>query len=296
MKLTEILGINKKTASPCLIHIPIDRLVPNPLQPRRIFDEEELRKLSLSIRQNGIIQPICVRYRENTPEISLNGQTVRAKAVYEIIAGERRWRASKLAGLKTVPCMLITATAGESAQMALAENAFRNDLDFFEQAAAMQNIMMICDITQAELAESLGLSQPTVANKLRLLKYGEEERRIIRKSRMPERQARCFLRIADSEKRLRLLCIAAENGYTVEECELLVENCFGRPQRTGRQKKKGATQKLVGTVSDIRFFINSVDKAISLASAAGFSVEREENDKGDYVEICLKIPKSRMAG
>ena len=160
----------------------------------------------------------------------------------------------------------------------------------------MQNIMMICDITQAELAESLGLSQPTVANKLRLLKYGEEERRIIRKSRMPERQARCFLRIADSEKRLRLLCIAAENGYTVEECELLVENCFGRPQRTGRQKKKGATQKLVGTVSDIRFFINSVDKAISLASAAGFSVEREENDKGDYVEICLKIPKSRMAG
>lgn len=296
MKISEILGLTKKTPAPCLIHIPIDRLVPNPLQPRRVFDNEELHKLAISIKQNGIIQPLCVRYRENTPEISLNGQTVRAEAVYEIIAGERRWRASRLAGLKTVPCMLISATAGESAQMALAENAFRNDLDFFEQASAMQNIMIVCDVTQAELAQSLGLSQPTVANKLRLLKYSEEERRIIRESRMPERQARSFLRISNTDIRLRLLKTAAENGYTAEECEVLVESYFGGIQKPVKQKKKGATQKLVGTVSDIRFFINSVDKAISLASAAGFTVERQEKDNGDYVEICLKIPKSRMAG
>jgi len=295
LKLSEIFSLSKKTTAPCLLHIPVDCLVPNPLQPRRIFDKEELQKLSASIKQNGIIQPLCVRRRENTPEISLNGQTVRAKAEYEIIAGERRWRASRMAGLKTVPCMLISATAGESAQMALAENAFRNDLDYFEQAAAMQNIMIVCDVTQAELAASLGLSQPTVANKLRLLKYGEEERRIIRESRMPERQARAFLRISNSEARLKLLQAAAEKGYTAEECELLVESYLHGAKKPEKQKKKGATQKLVGTVSDIRFFINSVDKAIGLASAAGFTVEREETDKGDHLEICLKIPKSRMA-
>ncbi len=297
MKLSNILSFTKKSTVPCLIHIPIDCLVPNPLQPRRIFDKEELVKLAESIKQNGIIQPICVRRRENTPEINLNGQTVRAKAEYEIIAGERRWRASRLAGLDTIPCMLISATTGESAQMALAENAFRNDLDFFEQAAAMQNIMIVCGITQAELAASLGLSQPTVANKLRLLKYTEEERRIIRESHMPERQARAFLRITSADTRLKLLSASIKNGYNAEESELLVESYLCGIQKPVKQnKKKGATQKLVGTVSDIKFFINSVDKAMCLASAAGFNVEREDSDGGDFIEIRLRIPKSRMAG
>ena len=295
MKLTEILGLTKKASAPCLIHIPVDCLVPNPLQPRRIFDEEELDKLAASIKQNGIIQPICVRYRENTPEINLNGQSVKTSAIYEIIAGERRWRASRLLGLKTVPCMLITATAGESAQMALAENAFRNDLDFFEQAAAMQNIMIVCDITQTELAASLGLSQPTVANKLRLLKYTEEERKLIRESHMAERQARAFLRINDMDARFKILKLAVDNRYTAEECELLVESYLGGKEHQTKQKKKSATQRLVGTLSDIRFFINTVDKAIGLASAAGVRVEKEQHDKGDYVELCLKIPKGRIA-
>lgn len=295
MKLSKILGLTKKTAVPCLVHIPTSKLVPNPLQPRRIFDEDELQKLAASIKQNGIIQPLCVRYRENTPEISLNGQTVKADAVYEIIAGERRWRAARILGLETIPCMLITATAGESAQMALAENAFRHDLDFFEQAAAMQNIMIVCGITQAELAASLGLSQPTVANKLRLLRYTEEERRLIRNSRTPERQARAFLRINDASTRLKLLELAIGNEYTAEECEILVESYLGGKQQPQKQKKKGATQKLVGTVSDIRFFMNSLDKAIGFAAAAGVRVEKEEKDKGDYVELCLKIPKGRMA-
>jgi len=295
LKLTKILGLTKKTAVPCLVHIPTNQLVPNPLQPRRIFDEEELQKLAISIKQNGIIQPLCVRYRENTPEISLNGQTVKTAAVYEIIAGERRWRAARILGLEAVPCMLITATAGESAQMALAENAFRHDLDFFEQAAAMQNIMIVCGVTQAELAASLGLSQPTVANKLRLLRYTEEERTLIRNSHTPERQARAFLRINDADTRFKLLELAINNGSTAEECEILVESYLGGKQQPCKQKKKGATQKLVGTVSDIRFFMNTLDKAIGFAAAAGVRVEKEEKDKGDHLELCLKIPKGRMA-
>ena len=179
--------------------------------------------------------------------------------------------------------------------MALAENAFRHDLDYFEQAVAMQNIMLVCDVTQAELAASLGLSQPTVANKLRLLKYTEEEKRLIREHRLPERQARAFLRISDIDARLKILTLAVEKGFTAEECEILVESYLsGKTQQT-KQKKKSATQRLVGTVSDIRFFINTVDKAIGLASAAGVKVEKEQHDKGDYVELCLKIPKGRIA-
>jgi len=296
MNLAQKLGLVKKSGMPCLMHIPPDRLVPNPLQPRRVFDQGEIKRLADSILQNGVIQPLCVRKREDLPTISLNGQTVHAKATYEIIAGERRWRAAQLAGLKAIPCLLISATAGESAQIALAENLFRCDLDFFEQAVAMQNIMIVCDITQCRLAELLGLSQPTVANKLRLLKFAEEERRIIRESRMPERQARIFLRISNSDVRLKLLKNAAEGGYTAEECATLVESYFNIIPKPQKPKKKGAAQKLVGTVSDIRFFMNTVNKAINLATAAGYTVEREEQDKGDYLELCLKIPKSRMAG
>lgn len=293
MNIAKKLGFAKKEDK-SLLYIPVDCLVPNPLQPRQVFDEAELNRLAASIKESGVLQPLCVRARENVPSICINGTNVKAKATYEIIAGERRWRAAKMAGLACVPCVLMNATNGDSARIALSENVFRHDLNYFEQAAAMQSLMAVCDMTQNELAKTLCLSQPTVANKLRLLKFSDEERRILTECGLPERAARAFLRITDDRARLRLIKSAEAHSYTTEQCIRRVDAYLkGAPRPI--KAKKGAKQRLVGTISDMRFFMNTVDKAINLASAAGFSVEKSENDKGDYIELKLLIPKNRKA-
>ncbi len=139
------------------------------------------------------------------------------------------------------------------------------------------------------------MSQPTVANKLRLLRFSEEERHIIRDSNMPERIARQFLRIADDAKRKKLLLFAEAHSLSGEECESYIEAILNEQPREAKSKKKSATQRLTGTVSDMRFFMNSIDKAIVLAGSAGFPIERKETDCGDYLELRLMIPKSRLA-
>ncbi len=291
MELGKLLGF--KRDSKTLVHIGLDKLVPNPFQPRRVFDSDEIASLAESIRQDGILQPLCIRKREEVPEAVINGQRVSAVEKYEIIAGERRWRAAKLAGLKTVPCILMTASNAQSARIALTENIFRADLDYFEQALAMQNIMIICGYTQTQLGENLGLSQSTIANKLRLLRFSEEERRLIRESELPERIARQFLRIGDDGKRRKTLLFALTHGLSGDDCEAYIDNQLNEKEKTQKNKKKSATQKLTGTVSDVRFFMNSIDKAIGLAGSAGFPIERKETDCGDFVELRLMIPKVR---
>ncbi len=294
MKLTEKLGFGKKKERQ-LLHIDTECLVPNPLQPRQIFDEAELLRLANSIKASGVLQPLCVKKRENVPSIDINGVGVSAKAVYEIIAGERRWRAARIAGLKTVPCIVMEATSGESARLALTENVFRSDLNYFEQAAAMQNIMLVCGLTQNELAASLALSQPTVANKLRLLKLTEEERHILTACKLPERVARAFLRVNNEKARLRLIKSAEAHSYTPDQCLHRIEAYLkGSPRPI--KAKKGATQRIVGTISDMRFFMNTVEKAISLADAAGYTVTKSENDLGEFIELKLIIPKGRKTG
>ncbi len=142
MDITKIFGFKRENGT--LLHIGVDKLVPNPLQPRKVFDSAAIALLAESIRKDGILQPLCIRKRDEVPTAVINGQRVSAAEKYEIIAGERRWRAAKLIGLKSVPCILMNASNAQSARLALAENIFRRDLDFFEQALAMQNIMVIC--------------------------------------------------------------------------------------------------------------------------------------------------------
>ena len=137
------------------MEVPVKDIIPNPHQPRKRFREKDIERLSDSIRRVGVINPISVRYE--------NGK-------YELVAGERRLRAAKLAGRYSIPCLLVTADDHMSALLALTENMLRSDLNFFEQAQAISNILEMTDITQAELAKELSLSQSAVANKLRLLK------------------------------------------------------------------------------------------------------------------------------
>lgn len=292
MSLAEKLGL-KKPYIPSLSYLPLNKLTPSPLQPRKKFAAEDIDILSHSIKENGVLQPICVRLREDLPTLYINGQKVTAEAEYEIIAGERRWRAAKQAGLEKIPCIIMDATAGDSAKIALAENLYRRDLNFFEQAAAMQNIMIVCGLNQGELAETLGLSQPTVANKLRLLKFDDEERRIISDCCFSERLCRQFLRIENSSARLKLLRSAEAHNLSYEECEKRIDGYLNGTPPKAAVSKKCAHGKTIGALSDIRFFMNSVDKAIGLAAAAGFEVERNDNDLGDFYELRLVIPKAR---
>ena len=163
-----VLKSRKKEKS---VLLPINELTPNPMQPRRKFDSEELISLCESIKVYGVIQPVAVKKIENLPF-----PMPKTKAKYEIIAGERRWRASRMAGLTHIPCVIFDADRNDSAMMALVENVQRSDLSFFEEALAMQTLMVMTGKSQTELARSLSISQSTLSNKIRLLRLSERER------------------------------------------------------------------------------------------------------------------------
>lgn len=208
--------------------IPVQHIVPNPNQPRHQWKEEELESLSQSIRTSGVLQPITVRRLEN--------------GWYELIAGERRLRASKKAGLTEIPALVLLCTAEESAVYALIENIQRQDLGFFEEAEAFLQISRQQKVTQEELAHRLGKSQAYVANKLRLLKLEKEERTVIQDAHLTERHARALLRIEDSDERKKVLHTIVQKQLTVRETEELVERALA---------PKKAKQKTRGIVKDV---------------------------------------------
>ena len=291
MRLPSLIN-PKKNQSVSLLKLSPYELIPNPMQPRSSFDDAQLQSLADSIARHGILQPICVKKREHVPVLEINGQRISDPQRYEIIAGERRWRAAKLLALKEVPCILMEADGGKSATIALEENINREELNFFEQATALQNIMLVCSLTQSELAKRLGLNQSTVANKLRLLKLTEEERKIVLQNKLSERHARALVRIDDPRQRLKMLRLIELYGFSAEECEKRIES-YLKGTSCSSEKNKRPERRFIGTVSDVKFFINTVDKAVNLAAAAGFQVEREELDDGEFIELRLKIPKSR---
>lgn len=191
-----------------IILLPADRILPNPAQPRSSFADDSLLRLADSIRQYGILQPLTVR---------------RLGDDWELIAGERRLRAAKLCGLVQVPCLVIAADGQRSAELAIIENLQREDLNLFEQASAIAALMDIYHLTQEQAANRLSTSQPTVANKLRLLRYTAAERELILSSGLTERHARTLLRLTDPVQRQSTLLRVIEEGDNVAATETLVD-------------------------------------------------------------------------
>ena len=263
-----------------LRYISAQELLPNRSQPRRNFDKEALQALAQSIEKYGVIQPVTVReYRGK----------------YEIIAGERRVRAARMAGLHKVPCILLDAGDVKSAEMAMVENLVRCDLDFFEQAEAIEKLLSEGGMTQERLAERLSMSQSALANKLRLLRYDGEQRRIILKSGMSERAARTVLRLPP-EKRTKCLVHAAENSLGtagVESyvtgllCSMAANSGYERAakQKRAQKKEKEASdgqqmpvrRVLIG---DLTLFDNSLSRSVKLLRSAGYNatLRKEEGD------------------
>ena len=239
-----------------VLEIPIIKIRPNKAQPRKTFDETELAALSASISENGILQPLSVR------KISA--------AEYELVAGERRLRASVLAGLRKVPCIVLKCSEKESAIYALLENLQRSDLG----------------LTQEEAANRLGKSQSTIANKLRLLRLTYEEQEWIVNAGLSERHARALLRIEDDALRHETLSkIISENLNTSQTDELVGILINSVPKTT---KSKGTSKAVI---KDLRIFLNTINKAIDTMRLAGIDAQSDKKDTDNFIEYTIRIPK-----
>lgn len=259
-----------------LIEIDPALILPNPAQPRRSIEEEDLTGLSDSIRKWGILQPVIVRGR-------LDGK----KTFYEIIAGERRLKASILAGLTRIPCRLIRTDSEGSAEMAIVENLQRKDLDPFEEAEAIRTLLDLYDITQEELGARLSVSQSYIANKLRLLSLSPEMQMRILECQLTERHARALLRIKDEKMREMALAHIIEKGYNVTRAEAYIEHLLEQSQPDEAEKPR----KIKGAIKDLRLFYNSLDRALDIMRGAGMQTECKKKVTEDGVEVTILIRK-----
>lgn len=273
-KLSGMIRLNFLVKSENIIsEIPILKIRPNKSQPRKQFSETELNQLSQSITENGILQPLTVR------KISASE--------YELIAGERRLRASVLAGLKKVPCVVVKCSEKESAIYALLENIQRCDLDFFEEARGISRLIRRYGLTQEQAAQKLGKTQSTIANKLRLLRLSSEEQEWIEQSGLSERHARALLKLDEESLRWEVLSRIIAENLNVQQSEQLIElmNNSG-PQKADKPR---GTSKAV--IKDIRIFINTINKAIDAMRLAGIEAQSDKTDAQDFIEYTIRIPK-----
>lgn len=254
--------------------LPLLSIIPNPDQPRREFSEAALSELANSIRQFGLLQPITVR--ENG-----SGQ-------YEIIMGERRFRACQMLGQTHIDAIVLPATGRESAMMALVENLQREDLHFFEEAEAFASLIDNYQMTQDELSRRLGKSACTIANKLRLLRLDPELRALIFEENLSERHARALLRLPDGPGRIRIARQAASTNLTVRETEALVERALARlpvPPPPHR--------RLISLVRDHRLYMNAIKGIVTQMQETGIPAEYSVMEYGESIELRIVMPKRK---
>lgn len=277
---------SSEDGDPCdKVHrIPVCRILPNPAQPRKYFDNNETLRLADSIRRHGILQPLCVRKPVSAGDLSEYG------GIYELISGERRLRAAKLIGLAEVPCIIIEADSLRSAELAIIENLQREDLNIFEEAAAIAALINLYGLTQEEVAAKLSASQSYVANKLRLLRFGDAEQKLILEKKLTERHARALLRISDEKERRTALETVIERGLNVAETEEYITRLVD----TAKQEKP-PVQKRTAMVRDVRIFYNTIDRAVDIMNRAGIDAKTQKRDLGDTWEVTIRIPKAKEA-
>ncbi len=257
-----------------LVNINIKDIAPNKNQPRKSFDEYELFRLSESIRVNGIIQPLTVRKTENG---------------YLLIAGERRLKAAKAAGLKKVPCIVVNVNGETAAAYSIIENLQRADLTLFEQAEGINRLINDYGISQLEAAERLGIAQSTLSNKLRILRLSEAERERITAARLTERHARALIRIEEELSRRRILDKVIAENMSAKECEDYIDAIIN-PVKT--QETKKPTRK--SGIADVRLFSNSLNRLIDTMVAAGIKASRKKQENKDYIEYRIRIQKQQL--
>lgn len=258
-----------------VLDLPLEAISRNPYQPRKDFNDLELKELAQSISNHGVIQPIIVR---------------KSSIGYQLIAGERRLRACQVIGKKTIPAIIHDITDREVAAVSLIENLQRKNLNYFEEAEAYTRLINNFGMTQEEIAHSIGRSQSYVANKLRLLKLAKEVRCLIVTETVSERHARALLKINSVQTQKEVLLAIYEKELTVKDTEEIVENL--RHNNLPQEKNYGSSRQQVSSViKDARIFMNTIRETVNRARKIGIDMVMTENDKEDEFEFIIRVPK-----
>ena len=261
-----------------VVQIEVDKISPNQYQPRSIFDEEKINELAQTIHTHGMIQPIVIRKIEEEER-------------YELIAGERRWRAVQSLEWETIPAIVKNMTGTETASVALIENLQREELTVMEEAIAYEQLLSQHGLTQEALAQRLGKSQSTIANKLRLLKLPSVVQQAILNKEITERHARALISLKDESLQEEVLGLVIENHLNVKQTEEQIDALL-HPEDPSEEKPK-QKPKMKGVSRDLRIALNTIRQSLSMVSDSGLNVESEESEEEDHYKITIKIPKNK---
>ena len=259
-----------------IMELSIAEIQPNPFQPRLYFDPAQLEELSNSIREYGVLQPVIVRL--------VDGK-------YQVVSGERRFRASMLAGKESIPALIRQLSDREVAEMALIENLQREDLNYFEEAEGYARLIQEFQITQEEVAKKMGKSQPTIANKLRLLQISQRVRKEISVDVITERHVRSLLKLKNEEQQLDVLNRIYKNNLNVRQTDDLIENVLIAEEENIREQKK---KKMMKAIKDMKIFVNTIKGTVKTIQDAGMPAEISESENDEYLEVVIRLPKKDL--
>lgn len=252
-------------------YLPIEQIRPNPAQPRKIFEPEALRELASSIERYGILQPLTVR---------------RCCGEFELVAGERRLRAAKLAGCTEVPCIFLSVDDAQSGMVALVENLQRRDLDYIEEAEGLLRLMRLYGLNQEQTAERVGKSQSAVANKLRLLRLSPAVLARLREHHLSERHARALLKLPTEDDRLFVLSVISREQMNVAKTEEFIDAYL---EKKRAQEPKRGLRKFI--VRDVRLFLNSVNHSLEIVRGAGINAVSSQEETEQEIVLTIRLPK-----
>ncbi|AEI46453.1 nucleoid occlusion protein [Paenibacillus mucilaginosus] len=268
--ISKLFGFVEKASSADEVkHVPVNDIVPSPYQPRTIFDDERIDELCQTIKTHGFIQPIVVRIRNNK---------------YELIAGERRWRAGKKLGYETIPAIIRDFNDSQAASIALIENLQREGLTAIEEAIAYQQLIDMHSLTQESLAQRLGKSQSTIANKIRLLQLSDPVKQALMDRKITERHARALLSLDQEELQLKVLEDIITKELNVKQTEARIA-FFKEAAKVKNKSKRVSYSK------DVRLALNTIRQSVDMVTSSGLPINTTEQDHEDHYEIVIRIPK-----
>jgi ParB family chromosome partitioning protein len=269
-QISKILGFSGKINGDEIRNIPIASIKPSPYQPRTVFDEDKIDELCQTIKTHGILQPVVVRIQDDT---------------IELIAGERRLRAAQKLGWETIPAIIKEFNNSQAASIALIENLQREGLSSIEEAYAYQQLIETHDLTQESLAQRLGKSQSTIANKIRLLSLHEEIKIALRERKITERHARALLVLDSHEQQLKILQEIITKDLNVKQTESKV--VFMKESLMNKKSKRFSFSK------DVRLALNTIRQSVDLVASSGLPIQKIESDNEDHYQIIITIPKNK---
>ncbi|UOF91749.1 nucleoid occlusion protein [Fodinisporobacter ferrooxydans] len=273
-QLTRLFGFdNRVQGQEEVKQVPVDEIISSPYQPRSVFDDDKIEELSQTIRTHGMIQPVIVRKVENS---------------YELIAGERRWRAAKKLGLPTIPAIVREMGDSQAASVALIENLQREGLTAIEEAIAYQQLLELHGLTQESLAQRLGKGQSTIANKLRLLHLPEQVQEALMNRIITERHARALLSLPSVDLQLKIVKEIQERDLNVKQTEGKVKQILEQMQERAKPKPKR-----ISFSKDVRLAVNTIRQSLDMIQKNGLTVDTEEEDHEEFYQFTIRVPKNK---